>query len=72
VRGRELPGSATPDLVRTAERARERLGEQAYGAAFDEGRAVPSSSVLDRCQEVFGAMAADSRLRTHPEQARRR
>ncbi|HEX4789736.1 MAG TPA: winged helix-turn-helix domain-containing protein [Actinospica sp.] len=71
VRGRELPISATPDLARTAARAREKLGERTFGAAFDEGRAVPSASVLDRCQEVFGSMPEHSRLRTHPDHARR-
>ena len=54
-RGRELPASATPDLARTAREARAELGEQAYGAAFDRGRAVDPATVLETCREVFGA-----------------
>ena len=70
VRGRELPASATPDLARTAAAAREKLGEADFGTAFDEGRAVPSASVLARCQEVFGPVSATSRLLlTNPELA---
>jgi predicted ATPase/DNA-binding winged helix-turn-helix (wHTH) protein len=69
VRGRDMPASATPDLAATAAAARKLLGEAAYGTAFDEGRAVPSASVLARCQEVFGPVSASSRLWTNPESA---
>jgi predicted ATPase len=54
-RGRELPASATPDLAETARKARAELGDEAYGAAFDEGRAVDAGTVLETCREVFGA-----------------
>jgi IS5 family transposase len=55
VRGRELPASATPDLAHTAQAARAVLGEEAYGAAFEAGRAVDSAATVDICREVFGA-----------------
>jgi predicted ATPase/DNA-binding winged helix-turn-helix (wHTH) protein len=55
VRGRELPLSVTPDLAATADAARARLGDEAYGAAYAEGRAVDSATVLRTCCEVFGA-----------------
>jgi predicted ATPase/DNA-binding winged helix-turn-helix (wHTH) protein/tetratricopeptide (TPR) repeat protein len=55
VRGRELPLSVTPDLAATADAARAQLGDEAYGAAYAEGRAVDSATVLRTCCEVFGA-----------------
>ena len=55
VRGRELPLSVTPDLARTAAAIRAELGDEAYGAAFAEGRAVDPATVLQTCHEVFGA-----------------
>jgi tetratricopeptide (TPR) repeat protein len=54
VRGRELPLSATPDLAGTAAAARAKLGDEAYDAAYAQGRAVPADSVLRTCYEVFG------------------
>ena len=53
VRGRELPASATPDLVRSAGAARASVGAAAYDAAYAEGRAVDAVTVLDTCREVF-------------------
>ena len=55
VRGGRLPASATPDLEATARAARAELGEQAYGAAFEEGRAVQPGTELRVCCRVFGA-----------------
>ena len=55
VRGRELPASATPDLARTAAQARAQAGDEAYDAAYAQGRAVNPETVLQTCREVFGA-----------------
>lgn len=76
VRGRELPLSATPDIARTAERVRAEIGDDAYGTAFAEGRAVPSSDVLPVCRRIFEPAPAEpprrgpvgSPLRRHPDQ----
>ena len=54
-RGRELPASATPDLVATARKVRAELGDEAYAAAFEQGRAVPAETVLEACRAIFGA-----------------
>jgi hypothetical protein len=55
VRGRELPLTVTPDLAETADAARAAIGDEAYGAAYSEGRAVDPATVLRTCCEVFGA-----------------
>jgi predicted ATPase len=60
VRGRELPPSVTPDLAESVAAARAELGEEAYGAAFAEGRAVDSGTVLETCHEVFAVDPAVS------------
>ena len=54
-RGRDLPASATPDLAVTARAARAVLGDEAYGAAFAQGRAVDAGSVLEACRQAFGS-----------------
>ena len=54
-RGRELPASATPDLAQTAREARAELGDEAYGAAFEQGRAVAADAVLEDCRALFGS-----------------
>jgi len=54
-RGRVLPASATPDLAETAREARAELGDEAYGAAFEQGRAVAADAVLEACRALFGA-----------------
>jgi predicted ATPase/DNA-binding winged helix-turn-helix (wHTH) protein len=54
-RGRELPASATPDLAETARGARAELGDEAYGAAFEQGRAVAADAVLEACRALFGS-----------------
>ena len=70
LRGRELPLSATPDLAATAARVRAEIGEDAYGTAFAEGRAVPSSDVLQTCRQVFGyeEPSGSRRWTPHPDQ----
>jgi len=54
-RGRDLPASATPDLVVTARAVRAVLGDEAYGAAFAQGRAVDDAAVLEACRAAFGS-----------------
>ena len=54
VRGREMPPSATPDLARTADGARAKIGDEAYDAAYAEGAAVTPDTVLEVCHQVFG------------------
>jgi predicted ATPase/DNA-binding winged helix-turn-helix (wHTH) protein len=70
VRGRELPLTATPDLAVTAARVRAEIGDDAYGTAFDEGRAVPSSDALSVCRRVFGIGegAGTPQWTPHPDQ----